>query len=64
MEERRKQHTAHCAAPTHQRNPSNSNSNDTNRHSGSSNAATVAAEYILVELEDFQEKDELLTVDG
>ena len=42
----------------------NHNPNDTNKRSGSSNAATVAAEYILVKLEDCQEKDELLATAG
>ena len=48
------------------RNPlaHNHNLNNTNNHSGSSNAATVAAEYILVEVEDCQEKDELLAAAG
>ena len=37
---------------------------DTNNHSGSSNVAKVAAEYILVKLEDWQENDELLAAAG
>ena len=42
----------------------NHNPNNTNNHSGSSDAARVAAEYILVKLEDCQEKDELLAAAG